>query len=76
MAKTKEKKIEKISLSDLSLPELAAKAKTMGSELVKKRLDKEAGRLRNTREIFVMRKEMARIKTMINLKLKLNSVKS
>lgn len=76
MAKTKEKKIEKITLSDMSLPELVAKAKTMRANLVKKRLDKEVGRLRNTREIFIARKENARVKTVINLKLKLISVKS
>jgi ribosomal protein L29 len=76
MAKTKEKKQERIKLSDLSVGELQAKSKTLRSDLVRKQLDKGVGRLRNTRDLFNIRKEIARVKTLINIKLKLNSVKS
>jgi ribosomal protein L29 len=76
MVKTKEKKQEKIRLSDLSVGELLAKAKALRSDLMKKQLDKGVGRLRNTRELFNIRKNLARVKTVINIKLKLNSVKS
>lgn len=76
MAKTKKNQNEKIRLSDLSQGELLAKVKELNKDLDKKRLDKGVGRLKNTRQLFNLRKELARVKTVINGKMRLNSVKS
>jgi ribosomal protein L29 len=75
MNKTKTQK-EKISLTDLNLTELNLQAKQINSDITKMRLEKNVGRLKNSRSIFNMRKQLARIMTEINVKSKLNSVKS
>jgi len=75
MSKTQPQK-EKISLTDLNLTELNQQAKQIISDMTKMRLEKNVGRLKNSRSIFNMRKQLARIMTEINVKSKLNSVKS
>ncbi len=59
---------EVIALKDMTIAELSSKSKQTAAEINKKRLDKSVGRLKNTREIFNLRKELARIKTLISVK--------
>lgn len=66
----------KVSVSDMTMLELIAKSKQISSEIAKKKLDRSVGRLKNIREIFHLRKSLARVKTELNIKSKLNSVKS
>jgi ribosomal protein L29 len=69
MAKKKVTKTgSEVKIQDMSVSELAARAKQLTTEISKKKLEKVVGRLKNTREIFNLRKELARIKTIINLK--------
>ena len=77
MAKKSElKKPEaKVKLTDLTVPELLAKASQINKDLNKKKLELTMRKLRNVKEVLFLRKELARVKTQINVKMKLNSVK-
>ncbi|OGD09277.1 50S ribosomal protein L29 [Candidatus Amesbacteria bacterium RIFOXYB1_FULL_44_23] len=73
----KSKKTEvKISLADMTVTELISKSKQLYAEISKKKLEQKVGRLKNIREVFNLRKELARVKTILHIKMKLNSVKS
>ena len=76
LEKKQKKEDVKIALIDMTISELASQAKQITTEITKKRLEKIVGRVKNVREIFNLRKQLARIKTALNTKMKLNSVKS
>jgi ribosomal protein L29 len=57
-----------VKLHDMSVAELEVKARQLTMEINKKGLEKAVGRLKNLREIFILRKEVARIKTIIAVK--------
>jgi ribosomal protein L29 len=72
MPKKEIKKTEKsiLSLKDMSSVELASKSQQLMADISKKKLEKTVGRLKNTRQIFMLRKELARVKTLISVKSK------
>jgi ribosomal protein L29 len=79
MAKIQKKPIEKqekLSLSSMTEGELAAMVKQLISNITKKKMDMKVGRLKNVREVFSLRKQLARVNTVINVKKRINSVKS
>lgn len=71
----KEVKTE-ISLKDMTMSELSDKAKSIAVDIQKKKLDKAVGKTKNIKEVFFLRKTLARVKTELNTKMRLNSVKS
>ena len=74
MANAKKKTVEKIvKLADLTSGELIVKSRELADQIQKKKLELPIGRLKNTREVFHLRKMLARVKTIITLK---NTVKS
>jgi ribosomal protein L29 len=74
MAKTTKKPEEKfIKLADMTAGELEVKAREVAGQIQKQRLERVVGRVKNTREVFNLRKQLARIKTVISQK---NAVKS
>ena len=71
MAKKEIKKTDQknlIAVKDMTAEELTTKAKQLALDIQKKRLEKAVGRLKNLREIFILRKELARVKTVLRLK--------
>jgi ribosomal protein L29 len=72
MAKKTEKITNKVKtvlpMKDMSVAELGAKVKQLLADISKKKLEKTVGRLKNTREVFNLRKELARAKTFISVK--------
>jgi ribosomal protein L29 len=76
LEKKQKKEFVKIALADMTVSELTSQAKQIASEITKKRLEKSVGRVKNVREIFNLRKQLARIKTVLNTKMRLNGVKS
>jgi ribosomal protein L29 len=62
------KKQEVLPLKNMTVAELSSKAKQLSADITKKKLDKSVGRLKNVREIFNLRKELARVKTFITIK--------
>lgn len=74
MANIKKKNEEKIiKLVDMTPAELAVKAKELAGQIQKKKLELPIGRLKNTREVFFLRKQLARVKTIMSVK---NTLKS
>lgn len=64
MADSKKKKEEKIiSLVDMTVDELDTKAGELAGQIQKKKLELSIGRLKNTREVFLLRKQLAKVKT-------------
>jgi len=59
--KAEKKEIEKIVLKSLSKPELAEKASKLRVEITKTRLEIKIGRVKNLRKVFTLRKELARV---------------
>jgi ribosomal protein L29 len=57
-----------LPLKDMTVAELTAKSRQLFADISKKKLEKTVGRLKNTREIFSLRKELARVKTFISVK--------
>jgi ribosomal protein L29 len=76
LEKKQKKEVVKIALADMTVSELASQAKQIASGITKKRLEKSVGRVKNVREIFNLRKQLARIKTVLNTKMRLSGVKS
>lgn len=69
MAKKEARKtLTTLTLRDMTETELAVKVKQLNLDIQKKRLEKAVGRLKNMREIFGLRKELARVKTIIKVK--------
>jgi ribosomal protein L29 len=66
--KQAKKTITTTAFKDMTTPELIVKAKQLAFEISKKKLEKSVGRLKNMREIFHMRKDLARVKTIISVK--------
>lgn len=66
--KQAKKTITTTTFKDMTAPELKVKAKQLAFEISKKKLEKSVGRLKNMREIFHMRKDLARVKTIISVK--------
>lgn len=74
MANTKKKTEEKIiKLVDMTIAELSVKAKDLAGQIQRKKLELPIGRLKNTREVFFLRKQLARVKTIMSAK---NTLKS
>jgi len=74
MAKNTKKIQEKIIKPiDMTLEELVSRAKEIEIQIKKKKLELAVGRSKNIKESYNLRKELARIKTIISLK---NAVKS
>jgi len=74
MPSTKKKNEEKIiRLTDMTVVELVAKIGELTGKIQKQRLEIAVGRAKNIREVFHLRKQLARTKTVISLK---NAVKS
>lgn len=67
---TKSKKIEEkiIKLSEMTVGELVGRTKEITEKIQKKKLDISIGREKNVRTVFNLRKELAKVKTMINIK--------
>jgi ribosomal protein L29 len=59
-----------LPLKDMNLAELTSKARLLYTDISKKKLEKTVGRLKNAREIFTLRKTLARVKTFISIKSK------
>lgn len=57
----------KKQLIGLSIPELKARAKAVYSQIVQNRLELAAGKALNKRVVFNLRKQLAIIKTKINI---------
>ena len=69
MAKKHTKKnVTTTAFKDMTIPELVVKAKQLALEISKKKLEKSVGRLKNMREIFHLKKDLARVKTIISVK--------
>jgi ribosomal protein L29 len=71
MPKKEDKKTkvrEVLPLSEMTPVELTAKARQLWAEISKKKLEKSVGRMKNTRELFSLRKNLAKVKTLISLK--------
>lgn len=62
------KKIVTTVFKDMTIPELVEKSKQLALDISKKKLEKSAGRLKNMREIFHIKKDLARVKTIISVK--------
>ena len=57
--------IDKIVLSSLSPAELTERANKLRKEIAKTRLEINIGRQRNVRKVFILRKELARVLTVL-----------
>jgi ribosomal protein L29 len=57
-----------IKLTDLNAVELVVKIKEFRQQIQKKKLDMSVGRVKNMREVFHLRKSLARVKTVLNMK--------
>ena len=69
MAKKQTKKIVvTTAFKDMTVPELVVKSKQLALDISKKKLEKSVGRLKNMREIFHIKKDLARVKTIISVK--------
>lgn len=56
----------KSQFTKLSIGELTTKAVDLNKRIVKLRLEKFVGKSRNVREGFILRKQLALVKTLIN----------
>ena len=72
MSKKENKKTEKavLPLTAMTMAELISKSRQLFADISKKKLEKTVGRLKNTREVFTLRKNLARVKTIISVKSK------
>jgi len=69
MANTKKKDEEKIiKFTDMTVSELVIKVRDLAGKIQKQKLEMSVGRVKNTREGFELRKQLARVKTVITLK--------
>ncbi len=57
-----------LKLTDMTAAELTAKIKDLAGQIQKRKLETAVGRNRNVREVFNLRHELARIKTVLNIK--------
>jgi ribosomal protein L29 len=57
-----------IKLKDMSVAELNNRAREIRATISKNRLEKTTGKLKNTRMVFNLRKELARILTLNKVK--------
>ncbi len=73
--KTDNKKQPIVRWADMTVQELASALKEKQLLLAKKKLDLKTGKLPNRKEVFFLRKEIARIQTSATSKMRLNSVK-
>ncbi len=64
-AKQEKMVIDKIVLSSLSPAELTERANKLRKEIAKTRLEINIGRQRNVRKVFILRKELARVLTVL-----------
>lgn len=58
---TEKKQLKKIVLASLSPEELLQKAALLRTEITKTRLDIKIGRVKNVRKVFNLRKQLARV---------------
>lgn len=69
MATKSKKPTEKvIELKDMNESELIAQSKELLGQIQKRKLEMAVGRVKNLREVFGLRKQLARVKTMLNIK--------
>lgn len=69
MAKKSKKTEEKlIKLSDMTGEELKIKAKQLSTQIAAKKMEMAVGRVKNTREAYELRKQLARVKTVLSQK--------
>ena len=71
----KETKVQ-IKLQDMTVPELMEKVKQLKTSAQKIKLERIVSKSRNVREVYNLRKQLARTKTVLNMKMTLNKVKS
>jgi ribosomal protein L29 len=67
-AQTKKGAVKELLLSDMNAMELKKMASELRLKIVNLNLEKNAGKLRNVREIFNTRKQLARVLTQLMVK--------
>lgn len=60
---------KEIKISELTIEELGVKAVELRRQVSKTRLEMAAGKIKNKREVFNLRKKLARVLSVLNMKL-------